>query len=162
VKHNNMLHRLRDDGQGEIESVKAKLEEGNEAHACLEEDMKNRDADMRTLQASCTDLPFSCYQLQAVTAQSSPNAAKNHQLHCRHCPVSLQQVQSDVEAVCHSISFYCAFNNAYWLRLFMHADGEGAAEWRRGQGAGRRSRQAEQAPGPGHHRLDQQEGEPGS
>ncbi|KAL0051178.1 hypothetical protein WJX82_003135 [Trebouxia sp. C0006] len=42
--------RLRDDGQGEIESVKAKLEEGGEAHASLEEEMKSRDADIRTLQ----------------------------------------------------------------------------------------------------------------
>ncbi|KAA6425080.1 MAG: structural maintenance of chromosomes 2 [Trebouxia sp. A1-2] len=58
--------RLRDDGQGEIETVKAKLEEGNEAHASLEEEMKSRDADIRTLQASCTDLPFSCYQLPAT------------------------------------------------------------------------------------------------
>jgi len=67
---------LRDDGQGEIESVKAKLEEGGEAHASLEEEMKSRDADIRTLQASFADLPFSCYQLPAVTAQSGPNAAK--------------------------------------------------------------------------------------
>ncbi|DBA81803.1 hypothetical protein WJX77_004664 [Trebouxia sp. C0004] len=42
--------RLRDDGQGEIESVKAKLEEGSEAHASLDEEMKSRDGDIRTLQ----------------------------------------------------------------------------------------------------------------
>ncbi len=56
--------------------MKAKLEEGGEAHASLEEEMKSRDADIRTLQASFADLPFSCYQLPAVTAQSGPNAAK--------------------------------------------------------------------------------------
>jgi len=76
VKHDNTLHidRLRDDGQGEIESVKAKLEEGSEAHASLEEEMKSRDADIRTLQASCTDLPFSCYQLPAE--QHKPHCSK--------------------------------------------------------------------------------------
>jgi len=61
---------LRDNGQGEIESVKAKLEEGSEAHASLEVEMKSRDADIRTLQASFADVPFSCYQLSAVTAQA--------------------------------------------------------------------------------------------
>ena len=70
MKHNNALHSLRDDGQGEIESVKGKIEEGSEAHASLEEEMKSRVGDIRTLQASCTDLPFSCFQLSAVGAQA--------------------------------------------------------------------------------------------
>ena len=61
MNNDNTLHRLRDNGQGEIESVKAKLEEGSEAHASLEEEMKSRDADIRTLQASCAHLPFCCY-----------------------------------------------------------------------------------------------------
>ncbi len=50
--------------------MKAKLEEGSGAHASLEEEMKSRDADIRTLQASFADVPFSCYQLSAVTAQA--------------------------------------------------------------------------------------------
>ena len=46
-----VLGRLKDDGQGEIESVKARVEEGSTAQVSLEEDMKSKDADIQTLQA---------------------------------------------------------------------------------------------------------------
>ena len=45
--------RLRDDGQGEIDSVKGKIEEGGEAQAGLETEVQSKDADIITLQASC-------------------------------------------------------------------------------------------------------------
>ncbi|KAL3142692.1 Structural maintenance of chromosomes protein 2-1 [Trebouxia sp. C0009 RCD-2024] len=43
--------RLHEDGQGEINSVKAKIEEGGEAQAGLEAEMQTKDADIQTLQA---------------------------------------------------------------------------------------------------------------
>ena len=70
--------RLRDDGQGEIDLVKGKIEEGGEAQAGLEADMQSKDADIKTLQASCskdtqntwfiksvlTDAPMLCCMVQ--------------------------------------------------------------------------------------------------
>lgn len=44
--------RLHQDGQGEINSVKAKIEEGGEAQAGLEAEMQTKDTDIQTLQAS--------------------------------------------------------------------------------------------------------------
>lgn len=44
--------RLRDDGQGEIDSVKGRITEGGEAQAGLEAEMQGKDADIATLQAS--------------------------------------------------------------------------------------------------------------
>lgn len=46
------LCRLREDGQGEIDSVKAKIDKGGEAQAGLEAEIQSKDADIQTLQAS--------------------------------------------------------------------------------------------------------------
>lgn len=47
-----MCCRLREDGQGEIDSVKAKIDEGGETQAGLEAELQSKDADIKTLQAS--------------------------------------------------------------------------------------------------------------
>lgn len=55
-----VLGRLKDDGQGEIESVKARVEEGSTAQVSLEEDIKSKDADIQTLQARFADTQYLC------------------------------------------------------------------------------------------------------
>ena len=45
--------RLREDGQGEINSVKGNIDQGGETQAGLEAELQSKDADIRTLQASC-------------------------------------------------------------------------------------------------------------
>lgn len=58
--------------------MKAKLEEGSEAHASLEEEMKSRDADIRTLQASCTDL-LSTARGNSISPDASPQSSATMQ-----------------------------------------------------------------------------------
>ena len=47
----DLQSRLREGGQGEIDSVNARIEEGGEAQSSQEEEMKSKDADIKSLQA---------------------------------------------------------------------------------------------------------------
>ena len=89
-----VLGRLKDDGQGEIESVKARVEEGSTAQVSLEEDMKSKDADIQTLKASfaVTQYLFGCHLHSSKKRLQTRCSGDDHHLPVSFCHACEQQV----------------------------------------------------------------------
>lgn len=97
-----VLGRLKDDGQGEIESVKARIEEGSTAQVSLEEDMKSKDADIQTLQAIFCCYSVGCHLLSSKRTVQTCCSGSDHHLQVPFCHACMQHVTLS-QSVHHSL-----------------------------------------------------------